>query len=279
MNLNVIENKDFDRDTVDNYMHPTAIIEEGARIGSNVKIGAFCYIGKDVEIGDNCELKSHVIIEGRTKIGSGNKIYSFAVIGQEPQDLKYEGEKSVIEIGDNNRIREHCTIHPGTKGDNMKTTIGNGNLLMVNTHIAHDCVIANNCVFANNATLAGHVHVGNNVVIGGLSAVHQFVHIGEHAMIGGMTGITKDVIPYGTVVNERSAKLQSLNLIGLTRRNFDKNEITKLRHFYKDVFENDCGNISELIKIASEKYKDSKLIKNIVNFIGDGSKRGIHTVK
>ena len=277
MNLNIVERKNLNGDN--NIIHCTAMIEDGAKIGVNVKIGAFCYIGKDVEIGDNCELKSHVVIEGRTKIGCGNKIYSFAVIGQDPQDLKYEGEESSIEIGDNNRIREHCTIHPGTKGDHMKTIIGNGNLLMVNTHVAHDCVIGNNCVFANNATLAGHVHVGNNAVLGGLSAVHQYVHIGEHAMIGGMTGITKDVIPYGTVVDERNAKLQSMNLIGLTRRNFDKNEINAVRHFYKDVFENECGNINELVELASEKYKNSKLVKNIVNFINNSSKRGIHTAK
>lgn len=274
MKLSILENEDFN---TNNFIHSTAIIEDGAKIGKNVKIGAFCYIGKDVEIGDNCELKSHVVIEGRVKIGSGNKIFSFAVIGQEPQDLKYEGEESTIEIGDNNRIREHCTIHPGTKGDKMKTTIGNGNLLMVNTHIAHDCVIANNCVFANNVTLAGHVHVDNNVVIGGLSAIQQFVHIGEHAMIGGMTGITKDVIPYGTVVEKRTASLQSLNLIGLNRRNFDRNEINQLRHFYKDVFESESGIMSELIKEAEIKYKDSKLVMNVINFLSLDSKRGFYT--
>lgn len=279
MKLAVVDNEDFKSTEDNSSIHPSAVIEDGAKIGKNVKIGAFCYIGKDVELGDGCELKSHVVIEGRTKIGCGNKIYSFAVIGQDPQDLKYNGEESTIEIGDNNRIREHCTIHPGTKGDRMQTIIGNGNLLMVNTHVAHDCVIGNNCVFANNVTLAGHVHVGNNAVLGGLSAVHQFVRIGEHAMIGGMTGITKDVIPYGTVVEERDAKLQSLNLIGLTRRNFDKNEINSLRHFYKDVFEAETGNISELVEMAKDKYKDSKLVQNVVSFLEFDSKRGFHTAK
>lgn len=260
-----------------NKIHKTAVIEDGAVIGNNVKIGAFCYIGKDVVIGDDCELRPHVVIEGRTTIGKGNKIFSFAVIGQDPQDLKYEGEESRIEIGDNNKIREHCTIHPGTKGGSMLTKIGNGNLLMVNTHIAHDCVVENCCVFANNATLAGHVYVGNNVVLGGLSAVHQWVHIGEHAMVGGMTGVTEDVIPYGTVVEDRNTHLESLNLIGLKRRNFSREEINKLRHFYYDVFETNVGNLMELVDLVKDKYNDSTLVKNVISFLTRDSKRGFCT--
>ena len=180
-----------------NKIHNTAIIEDGAIIGNDVEIGPFCVIGKNVKIGDGCILKSHVVIEGWTTIGKNNKIYPFAAIGQQPQDLKFEGEKSEIIIGDNNSIREHCTIHPGTNGDNLLTKIGNNNLLMVNTHIAHDCMIGNNCVIANNATLAGHVHIGNNVVLGGLCAIHQKVKIGDGAMLGGMSGLGEDLIPYG----------------------------------------------------------------------------------
>ncbi|MDR2078063.1 MAG: acyl-ACP--UDP-N-acetylglucosamine O-acyltransferase, partial [Rickettsiales bacterium] len=180
-------------------IHPTAIVDINAKIGDDVKIGPYCVVGPHVVIGDNCELKPHVVVEGRVVMGKGNKIFSFAVIGQDPQDLKYEGEESSIRIGNNNKIREHCTIHPGTKGDMMVTEIGNNNLLMVNVHIAHDCVLGNSCVLANNVALGGHVHIGDYTVIGGLSAIHQKVRIGKHAMIGGMTAVAGDVVPYGVV--------------------------------------------------------------------------------
>ncbi len=268
------ENRKFNNFGMNVKIHPTAVIEDGAIIGDNVFIGAFCYVGPNVVIGDNCELKAHVVIEGNTTLGEGNKIYSFAVIGQDPQDLKYEGEQSRIEIGDNNKIREHCTIHPGTKGDHMVTKIGNGNLFMVNTHIAHDCVIENCCVFANNTTLAGHVHVGNHVVIGGLSAVHQFVHIGEHAMIGGMTGVARDIPPYCTALENRTCHVETLNIIGLKRRNFSREEINNLRHFFEDVFESDAGTFEELLEANKDKYKNSILVENMIKFLSRDSKRG-----
>lgn len=262
----------------DASIHPTAIVDPEAKIGKNVKIGPFCIIGKDVIIGDDCELKSNVVIEGNTTIGSGNKIFSFAVIGQEPQDLKYNGENSKIIIGNNNRIREHCTIHPGTKADRMITKIGNNNLLMVNTHIAHDCVIGNNCIFANNATLGGHVHVGNYAVIGGMSAIHQKVRIGKHAMIGGMTGVEKDVVPYGVVVEPRRTSLEGINLVGLKRRNFTKKQMNDLRHFYKEVFCVESANIFDLIEELKGKYEGSKVVQDIIKFLSEDSKRHI-TVK
>ena len=259
------------------YIHPTAIIENGAIIGENVKIGPFCIIGKNVVIGDNCELVSNVIIDGNTKIGKSNKIFPFAVIGQEPQDLKYRGEKSKIIIGDNNKIREHCTIHLGTKDDKMTTKIGSNNLFMVNTHIAHDCVIGNNCIFANNATLGGHVKVGNYVVIGGMSAIHQKVRIGKHAMIGGMSGVEKDVIPYGIVIEERKTSLEGINLVGLKRRNFTKKQINDLRHFYKELFCVDGASIFELVENLKEKYADSKVVNDVIKFLTEDSKRHITT--
>lgn len=277
-NINTIQYNKLKNTNNTIQIHPTAVIENGAKIGNNVKIGAFCIIGKNVVIGDNSELKANVIIEGNTTIGTCNTIFSFAVIGQEPQDLKYKGEESKIKIGNNNKIREHCTIHPGTKGDKMITKIGNNNLLMVNTHIAHDCIIGNNCIFANNATLAGHVHVGNYAVIGGMSAIHQFVHIGKHSMIGGMTGVEKDVIPYGVVVEPRNTSLEGINLIGLKRRNFTKNEINNLRHFYKEVFCADGNNLFEIVESIKNKYDNSKVIKDIIKFLTTDSKRHI-TVK
>lgn len=275
------KNKTIQYDSIKNSrasnIHPTAVIEEGAKIGKNVEIGAFCFIGSEVVIGDNCKLKSHVVIEGNTTIGKGNTIYSFAVIGQQPQDLKYKGEKSRIEIGNNNSIREHCTIHPGTEGDNMVTIVGNNNLLMINVHIAHDCVIGDNCVFANNATLAGHVHVDDYAVIGGLAGIHQKVRIGKHAMIGGMTGVGSDVIPYGVVIEERNASLVGINLIGLKRRNFTKEEIDNLRHFYKDAFCVEGESLFDVIKELKKKYKGSKVVKDVIKFIGEDSKRHILT--
>ncbi len=261
-----------------NKIHPTAIIEEGAILGKNVEIGAFCVIGNNVIIGDGCKLKPHVVIEGNTKIGKNNLIYSFAVIGQQPQDLKYKGEPSRIEIGDNNNIREHCTIHPGTEGDNMVTMIGSNNLLMVGVHVAHDCIIANNCVLANNVTLAGHVHIDDFAVIGGLSGVHQFVHVGKHAMVGGMTALERDVIPYGLVIGERQTSLEGINLVGLKRRNFSKEEIDNLRHFYKEAFCVEGNNLFELVESLRENYKGCKVVNDIIDFITFDSKRHM-TVK
>lgn len=263
-------------------IHSTVVIEDGAIIGNNVKIGAFSVIGKNVKIGDNCILKPHTVIEGHTTIGNGNKIFSFATIGQDPQDLKYHGEKSEIVIGNNNSIREHCTIHPGTEGDNLLTKIGNNNLLMVNTHIAHDCVIGNNCVFANNATLAGHVHIGNNVVLGGLSAIHQFVKVGDGAMLGGLSGLGEDLIPYGMayVQNGRRSSLQGLNLVGLKRSGIAKEEIHNLMHYYKEVFEDKSSTpLIERSQEIRKNYQDSKLVNEVADFLGTDSSRRFCTVR
>jgi len=261
-------------------IHKTAIVEEGAVIGDDVEIGAYSIIGPNVKIGDNCILKPHVVIEGYTTIGKGNKIYSFAVIGQQPQDLKYHGEKSFIEIGDNNSIREHCTIHPGTEGDHLITKIGNNNLLMVNTHIAHDCQIGNNCIFANNATLGGHVHMGDSCVLGGLSAIHQKVRVGNGAMLGGMSGLGEDLIPYGMAYtkNGRIGKLQGLNLVGLKRKNIDKSKMFELTHFFKEVFESkESGSVILRANEVSKKFKDNELISEIVKFMNEDTSRQICT--
>lgn len=261
-------------------IHPTVVIEDGAIIGNNVKIGAFSVIGKNVKIGDNCILKPHTVIEGYTTIGNSNKIFSFATIGQDPQDLKYHGEKSQIIIGDNNSIREHCTIHPGTEGDKLLTKIGNNNLLMVNTHIAHDCVVGNNCIFANNATLAGHVTIGNNVVLGGLSAIHQKVKVGDGAMLGGLSGLGEDLIPYGMAYGARRSSLQGLNLVGLKRSGVDKKEIHDLMHYYKEVFEDkSTGALVERAQEIRKKYPDSKLVNEVADFLGSDSSRRFCSVR
>ena len=194
-------------------IHKSNVIDPKAKIGKNVKIGPYCFIGPEVQLGDDVELLSNVHIEGNTKVGRGTKIYPFASIGTAPQDLKYHGESNSLEIGENNVIREYVTINPGTEGGGSKTTVGNNCLLMISSHVAHDCKIGNNVVIANNVPLGGHVTIEDSVVIGGNSAVQQFTRIGRLAMIGGMTGVLKDVIPFGLSFGNRNY-LKGINLIG-----------------------------------------------------------------
>ena len=254
-------------------IHKTAIVSDKAQIAKNVEIGPFCVIGDNVKIEEGTILKSHVVIDGNTTIGKNNIIFPFATVGLVPQDLKFAGEQSQLIIGDNNTIREHVTIHLGTKDGGMITKIGNNCLLMVGVHIAHDCIIGNNVILANNATLAGHVQVGNNVVIGGLSAVHQFVRIGGGAMIGGMSGVENDVIPFGLVMGER-AHLAGVNLVGMKRQNISRDEIHALRNFYKQVFEND-GDINFINRATeiSQDFSQNSTIKEVINFINSETSR------
>ncbi len=253
-------------------IHPTAIVSAKARLGANVEIGPFCIVGDDVKIGEETILKSHVVIEGDTTIGKNNLIFPFVVIGVAPQDLKFKGEKARVEIGDNNRIREHVTIHLGTQDGAMVTKIGNNCLLMVGVHIAHDCIVGNNVILANNATLAGHVEVGDHAVIGGLSAMHQFVRIGHGAMIGGMSGVENDVIPYGTVMGER-ASLAGLNLVGMKRRGLPREEIHALRNFFKEIFNEDKeGNFLSRVNTATKNF-DSAIVSEVATFIKSESAR------
>ncbi|MDB9799683.1 acyl-ACP--UDP-N-acetylglucosamine O-acyltransferase, partial [Candidatus Pelagibacter sp.] len=228
-------------------IHETAIIDPRSKIFSNVSIGPYSVIGPDVEIGENTIIHSHVNISGHTKIGKRNKIYPFASIGNDPQDLKYNGEETKLIIGDKNTIREYVTINPGTVGDGGKTLIGNNCLLMISSHVAHDCVVGNNVIIANNVPLGGHAIIEDNVVIGGNSAVQQFTRIGKMAMIGGMTGVLHDVIPYGLSIGNRNS-LQGLNLIGLRRAKFENKEILGLNEAYKKIFatKNLTENISKL---------------------------------
>jgi UDP-N-acetylglucosamine acyltransferase len=253
-------------------IHPTAVVSAKAQIADNVEIGPFCVVGDDVKIGEGTILKSHVVIEGDTVIGKNNVIFPFAVIGVEPQDLKFKGEKARVVIGDNNKIREHVTIHLGTQDGAMVTTIGSNCLLMVGVHIAHDCVIGNHVILANNATLAGHVEVGDHVVIGGLSAVHQFARIGSGAMIGGMSGVENDVIPNGLVMGER-ASLAGLNLVGLKRRGISRDEIHSLRNFFKQVFdESEGGEFSVRVEKVAKNF-DSQIVQEVVSFVKSETSR------
>ncbi|MDE3060259.1 MAG: acyl-ACP--UDP-N-acetylglucosamine O-acyltransferase [Pseudomonadota bacterium] len=255
-------------------IHPTAIVASGAKLGAGVSIGSYCVIDGEVTIGEGTELASHVVVSGRTSIGGQCRIFPFASLGHAPQDLKYKGEKSRLTIGDCCVIREYVTMNPGTEGGGMLTSVGDHCLFMVGSHVAHDCRVGSHVILANNATLAGHVTVGDHSIIGGLAAVHQFVRIGPHAIIGGMSGVEHDVIPYGSVMGER-ASLAGLNLVGLKRRNFDRETIHALRNAYKIIFEEDAGTLAERARKAQEQYGGIGEVEEILAFMSDKGSRSL----
>lgn len=254
-------------------IHPTAIVGAGAKIGTDVKIGPYCMVGDLVELGDGCELVSHAVVEGRTKIGSGTKIYPFASVGHAPQDLKYHGEESRLVIGSECTIRENVTINPGTEGGGMETRIGDNCLLMASAHVAHDCQVGNRVVLANYVGLAGHAVVEDFVTFGGICVVHQYVRIGAHAFVGAHSMVDADVIPYGLAVGNR-AKLAGLNLVGLKRRQFDREDIHALRTAYRMIFASE-GTLRERVNDAAEIFSGNKLVQDVVAFLNDGSDRAI----
>ena len=255
-------------------IHKTAIIDNKAKVSSSVNIGPYSVIGPNVEIGEDVIIHSHVNISGNTIIGSGNKIYPFASIGNDPQDLKYNGEKTKLIIGKNNKIREYVTIHPGTEGGGGLTKIGDNCLFMISSHVAHDCLIGNDVIIANNVPLGGHVTIQDNVVIGGNSAVQQFTRIGKLAMVGGMTGVLNDVIPYGLSIGNRNY-LQGLNLIGLRRSNFNNKDILSLTEAYKEIFA--TKNLTENLSKLNGEFKENPLVKDVIEFITKDKKRSICT--
>jgi UDP-N-acetylglucosamine acyltransferase len=254
-------------------IHPTAIVTAGARLADDVVVGPYCVVGERVALADGVKLMAHVVIDGRTTIGERTRIFPFASIGHEPQDLKYDGEASSLEIGADNTIREHVTMNPGTAGGGMVTRIGNHCLFMVGAHVAHDCQIGNYVIMANNATLAGHVAVEDHALLGGLSAVHQFVRIGRHAMIGGMSGVERDVIPYGQVMGDR-ARLHGLNIIGMQRRGFSREDIQGLRSAYNCLF-GDSGTLSERVEEVARRFGGIRPVDDLIAFIRADSSRAI----
>ena len=255
-------------------IHKTAIIDPKAKVSSNVKIGPYTVIGPNVEINEKTIIHSHVSISGQTKIGKENKIYPFASIGNDPQDLKYNNEDTKLSIGDKNTIREYVTINPGTIGGGGETKVGNNCLFMISSHIAHDCLVGDNVIIANNVPLGGHAIIEDNVVIGGNSAVQQFTRIGKMAMIGGMTGVLHDVIPYGLSTGNRNS-LQGLNLIGLRRAKFENKDILELNDAYKKIFA--TKNINENISKLNGSFQENLLVKNVIDFITKDKKRSICT--
>ena len=255
-------------------IHKTAIIDKKAIISNNVKIGAYSIIGPNVKIDENTIIQSHVSIIGQTTIGKNNKIYPFASIGNDPQDMKYNGEITKLTIGDNNIIREYVTINPGTLQGGGVTKIGNKNLLMIGAHIAHDCVLGNQIVIANNAAIAGHAEIDDNVILGGNCGVHQFTRIGKMAMIGGMTGVSRDVIPYGLSLGNRNY-LNGINVVGLRRKKVSNKEIISLTNAYEEIFKTE--NLSENLSQLNGDFKENSLIREVIEFISKDKKRPICT--
>ena len=254
-------------------IHPTAIVAPGAMLADDVVVGPYCIVGENVVLAARVRLRSHAVVDGRTTIGEGTRIHPFASIGLEPQDLKYRGEPSELVIGRNNRIREYVTMNPGTIGGGMVTRVGDDCLFMVGAHVAHDCQIGNHVIMANNATLGGHVVIEDYAVLGGLSAVHQYVRIGKHAMIGGMSGVERDVIPYGQVMGDR-ARLTGLNIIGMQRRGFSREDIQALRNAYQFLFSSD-GTLSDRVNETAEHFRGIGPVDDIIDFIRADSSRAI----
>jgi len=219
-------------------IHPTAILDPAAKIGSDVEIGAFSVIGPNVTLGNGCKVHHHATIEGHTTLGKSCEVYPQAVLGMPPQDLKFSGEKTTLEIGNNNVFREMVTVHPGTGNGGGETTIGDNNLFLIGVHIAHDCRIASRCVFANYVQLAGHIHIADHVNMGGHSAVHHFVSIGRHAFIGGMTRVVADVPPFVILVAARGTRseIRMINGVGLQRNKFSADDITALKDAFMKIF-------------------------------------------
>ena len=253
-------------------IHKTSVVDKNAKVSQTAEIGPYAVIGSGVEIHDEVEIHSHVNIVGDTKIGKGTKIFPFASIGTQPQDLKYKGEKSSLVIGNNNIIREYVTINPGTQAGGMITKIGNNCLFMISSHIAHDCQIGNNVVIANNVPLGGHVVIEDSVIIGGNSAVQQFTRIGRLAMVGGMTGVLKDVIPFGLSFGNRNY-LKGINIIGLRRNRYENKTIMELNEAYKKIFSS--KNLHENLNKINGEFKDNKLVKEVTEFISKDKKRPI----
>ncbi|MDD9745602.1 MAG: acyl-ACP--UDP-N-acetylglucosamine O-acyltransferase [Marinovum algicola] len=254
----------------DTFIHPSAVIEDGAEIGIGCRIGPFCHVGPKVVLGPRVELKSHVVVSGQTEIGEETVIFPFAVIGEIPQDLKFAGEETRLVIGKRNRIREHVTMNTGTAGGGGVTRVGDDGLFMAGCHVAHDVQVGNKVIVVNNAALAGHCIIEDEVIIGGLAGVHQFVRIGHGAIIGAVTMVTNDVIPHGLVQAPRG-KLDGLNLVGLKRRGVARADITALRAAFQMLAQGEGAFVERAKRLGAETQ--SAYVREIVDFILGDSDR------
>ncbi len=254
-------------------IHPLAIIEDGAQIAEGAEIGPFCHVGANVVVGAGVNLISHVAVAGHTRIGANTKVFPFASLGHEPQDLKYAGEQTELIIGDNCLIREGVTMNPGTGGDKSKTLVGNGCAFLANSHVAHDCLVGNGVILSNNVMLAGHVEIGNHVIVGGGAGIHQFCRIGNNAFVGGIAGVENDVIPFGMALGNR-AYLGGLNLVGMKRAGFAREQIHGVRKAFKILW---SGNkpVAEMVEIIAQQYADNELVAQIVEFVKASGDRSL----
>ena len=255
-------------------IHPSAIIDPSAKIGTGVEIGPYCVIYAGVEIGDGCWLQNHVTIDGPTKIGSGNRFYAFGSIGQRTQDLKYSGEPTYLEIGDNNCFRESVTVNRGTDPGSY-TRIGSGGNFLAYSHVAHDCSVGDNVIFSNNGTLAGHVDVGEHAILGGLSAVHQFCRIGRHSLVGGCTKIVQDLPPF-MIADGNAAEVRGINAVGLHRHGFAEDSILALKKAYRVIYKRNL-NVADAVAQLKETHPEQggdQFVRELIDFI-EASERGI----
>ncbi len=266
---------DSEAPTGKTFIHSSAIVEDGAKLGEGVRIGAFCHVGPDVTLGDGVELVSHCIVHGRTTVGARTRIFPFASIGHQPQDLKYHGEPSTLVIGSDCTLREGVTINPGTEGGTMTTIIGDHCAFLANSHVGHDSKVGNHVILSNNVMIAGHVTLGDYVICGGGAAVIQFARVGSHAFVGGLTGLENDLIPYGLAMGNR-AHLAGLNLIGLRRRGFSREAIHDVRRAYRLLFAAE-GTLKERVEDVAGEFAQHPQVHEILDFIRDGGERAICT--
>lgn len=254
-------------------IHPMAVVEDGAVLGENVVVGPFCHVGGKVVLHDGVQLLNNACVTGRTVIGAGTVIHPMAVIGGAPQAIRHDGSETTLEVGAHCTIREGVTMNTGSSDGGGKTIVGDRNLFLANSHVAHDCVLGNGIILSNNVMLAGHVHVEDFAILGGGSAVHQFSRIGRHAFVGGLAGVAYDVIPYG-MLNGNPGVLQGLNIVGMTRSGISRETVHRVRRAYKEIFEGD-GTIRANAEAIRPEYEDCKEVLEILNFIGADSDRAL----
>jgi UDP-N-acetylglucosamine acyltransferase len=256
-------------------IHPTAIVDPGARVPPSCRVGPYCVIGPGVVMGHECELIAHVVVEGPTTLGSHNRIFPFASVGAEPQDLKFHGEATRLEVGDHNTIRECVTISRGTQGGGGLTKIGSYCLLMAYSHVAHDCVVGDHVIMANAATLAGHVTVEEWATVGAFSPVHQYIRIGAHAYVGGGTVITRDVLPFSRTVESRAGRAYGVNSVGLQRRGFDEARVQRLQRVFRRLLSPKLNTTQAVEKVRAEGDLGPD-VEQLLRFI-ESSERGVIT--
>ena len=255
------------------FIHPSACVEPGAALGEGVEIGPFCHVGPRVKLGEGVKLLSHVVVAGETQIGARTRVFPFASLGHEPQDLKYRGENTVLVIGADCLIRESVTMNPGTAGGGGETVVGKGCAFLAGSHVAHDCRVGDGVILSNNVMLAGHCKVGDHAIFGGGAAAHQFVRVGAHAFVGGLTGLTEDLIPFGVAVGDR-AKLAGVNVVGMKRRGFTVDDVMGVRRAYKALFSGE-GTLQTRLDKVEREFEDVAAVRTIVAFLREGGDRGV----